>query len=118
MAIFETPALSDTLISMAAAAAGRASLLLRVTKQSLTLRSVMWTVLYEIPITASMGFIGYSTAIALGFGDQQVCVLIIAMISRWGPDRILEPVLENLIPAIRKANREAEKPATPEKKED
>lgn len=81
MALFEPPSGWDVAGSLAAAAAGRA-------------------LLCEVPITAAVGLLGYGLATWLSL-DGGAAVVLIALLARFGPDR-LEPLLEVLVPALRR----------------
>lgn len=101
MALFDPPSWPDVGWSLAAAAAGRATLLLRVTREAVTLRRVVWTLAWEVPITSACGVIGWGLAdwAGLSGGGATVCI---ALLARFGPDR-LDPLLETLVPALRRA---------------
>lgn len=102
MAMFDPNAgWGDLGLSLAAAAAGRGLLMLRATRKALTLRRVVWTLAWEVPITASIGLLGWGLADWLNLSGGAAVVLV-ALLGRFGPDR-LEPLLELLIPAAHRA---------------
>ncbi|MFC4168402.1 phage holin family protein [Teichococcus aestuarii] len=100
MAIFEPPSGWDVAGSLAAAAAGRALLLLSAPREGVTARSALRTLLWEVPVTAAIGFLGYGLARWLAL-DGGAAIVLIALLARFGPDR-LEPLLEVLVPALRR----------------
>lgn len=101
MALFEPPSGWDVAGSIAAAAAGRSLLLLGARREGLTVRRALWTLCWEVPVTASIGLLGYGLATWLAL-DGGAAIVLIALLARFGPDR-LEPLLEVLVPALRRA---------------
>lgn len=94
------PAWDDLLMAIAAAAAGRATLMLRATRRGLTLHGILWALFWEVPCTASLGLVGWGLADWLDLRGGAAVVLV-ALLGRYGPER-LEPLLETLVPQIRR----------------
>jgi len=98
MALFDPPSLADVGWSLAAAAAGRATLMLRAARRTMTWHWVLWTLAWEVPITAACGIIGWGLADWAQISGGGATVLI-ALVARYGPDR-LEPLLEQMLPTL------------------
>jgi hypothetical protein len=94
------PALDDLLMAIAAAAAGRLTLMLRAARRGLTLHFILWTLFWEVPVTAALGLMGWGLADWLSLQGGGAVVLI-ALLGRYGPER-LEPLLETLVPQLRR----------------
>lgn len=94
------PAWDDLLMSLAAAAAGRITLMLRAARRAMTWRAALWTLLWEVPIIASLGLLGWGLADFLSLQGGGAVVLV-ALLGRYGPERI-EPMLEALVPQLRR----------------
>jgi hypothetical protein len=104
MALMEGgPDWHDAAWAFGAALAGRASLMLGIKSDTLTWRSAFRVVLWEIPATFAMAFLGYGVATWLDLHGGPA-ILVIALLSRYGPDR-LDPILEALVPALRRSKR-------------
>ncbi|MFP5472406.1 MAG: phage holin family protein [Gammaproteobacteria bacterium] len=102
MALFDPlPSLEDIAWAVSFAAAGRATLLLRATREALTLRRLLWVLLWEAPISVAMGLIGLGLAQWAGLTGGGAAVTI-ALLARLGPD-FLDPLLEALVPALKRA---------------
>ena len=102
MSVFDPlPSAADVVWAISAACAGRATLLLRATRRAFTLRKVLWTALWEVPIACAMGLIGLALAqwAGLSAGGATLCI---ALLARLGPD-VIDPLLEHLVPALKKA---------------
>ncbi|EHM00519.1 hypothetical protein HMPREF9946_02559 [Acetobacteraceae bacterium AT-5844] len=89
------PPLSDLLLSILAAAAGRVTLMMRAAREATTWRSALRTLLWELPITVSLGLIGWALTDWLNLQGGAAFVLA-AMLGRFGPDR-LEPFFDGLL---------------------
>ncbi len=99
MPIFDPPPpLSDVLLSILASAAGRVTLMLRAAREATTWRSALRTLLWELPITVSLGLIGWALTDWLGLQGSGAFVLA-AMMGRFGPDR-LEPLFDSLLAQV------------------
>ncbi|WP_419900766.1 phage holin family protein [Roseomonas sp. USHLN139] len=102
MSVFDPlPSVADIAWAFSAALAGRATLLLRVTRQAVTPRKILWTLFWEVPTACAMGLIGLALAqwAGLSAGGATLCI---ALLARIGPDAI-EPLLGHLVPALKKA---------------
>jgi len=96
MPIFDPPPnLSDLAWALAATAAGRVTLMLRAAREATTWRSALRTLLWELPITVSLGLIGWALTDWLSLQGGAAFVLA-AMLGRFGPDR-LEPFFESFL---------------------
>jgi hypothetical protein len=96
MTMFDPPPnLTDLAWSLAATGAGRVTLMLRAAREATTWRSALRTLLWELPITVSLGLIGWALANWLGLQGGAAFVLA-AMLGRFGPDR-LEPFFDSFL---------------------
>lgn len=102
MSLFDPlPSLADVAWAFSAAFACRATLLLRVTRDTVTMRRVLWTLAWEVPIASAVGMIGLGLAqwANLSAGGA---TLTIALVARLGPEA-LDPLLGHLVPVLKKA---------------
>lgn len=94
------PPFGDLLMSLLAAAVGRMTLMLRAVRRATTLRSLLWLLLWEVPITASLGLLGWGLADWLNLQGGAAFVAV-SLLGRFGPER-LEPVFDTLLPQLRR----------------
>jgi hypothetical protein len=93
------PELRDLVLATSAAAAGRVLLLLRhPPAKGTTFWMVVRKVVWEVPIVAAVGFLGYWIGAALNAGTEMT-VILIAILAHYGPtkiDQVLDAMLARM----------------------
>lgn len=92
----EEPGVRDGLMALAAAGAGRLLLLVNVSPDKMTVARVLRALVVEIPLTAGVALLGWAACRALEL-DEPRQIVAIALLARYGPDRV-EMLLERILP--------------------
>lgn len=94
------PSLAEAAASLVAAAAGRALLLGRATRENITLQKLLTVLIYEIPLIGGCAAIGALACGAVGL-DGSPALVVIGVLANKGP-ALLDPIVEAFLGALRR----------------
>ncbi|MBU8545805.1 MULTISPECIES: hypothetical protein [Roseomonadaceae] len=94
------PSLAEALASLIAAGAGRALLLGRAGRESITAQKLLTVLIYEVPLIAGCAAIGALACGAVGL-DGSPALVVIGVLANKGP-ALLDPIVEGLLGAFRR----------------